>query len=142
LKPLEECIVLHVEDDDASAYLFQHALAEAKLNPRLYRVTNGEDASAFLAKCEPYTDPPLPDLVLLDLNLPRKSGLEVLVDAKREPVLATVRFVILSTSAEDGDRERAIAAGADEYLVKGGDIDAFVDAAKAACGVITKQTFA
>jgi DNA-binding NarL/FixJ family response regulator len=50
--------------------------------------------------------------------------------------------VVLSTSAEDGDRERALAAGADEYLIKSGDIDAFVEAAKAACGVITKQTLA
>ena len=65
MRPIEECIVLHVEDDDASAYLFQLALAEAKLNPRVYRVTNGEAASAFLTKRPPYIDAPLPDLVVL-----------------------------------------------------------------------------
>ena len=104
----------------------------------MYRVTNGEDASAFLARLEPYADAPLPDLVLLDLNLLRKSGFEVLAHARREPGLATVRFIILSTSVEDQDRERTLSAGADDYLVKNGDPDGFVQAAKAACGVITK----
>src|SRR5687768_1832763 len=52
-KPIEQCVILHVEDDDSSAYLFQHALAEACLNPRVFRVTNGEEAVDFLSKVPP-----------------------------------------------------------------------------------------
>ena len=76
------------------------------------------------------------------MNLPGKGGVEILTEAKRQVALATVRFVVLTTSGEAEDRKKARAAGADDYLVKGGDLDAFVEAAKAACGVITRQASA
>jgi CheY-like chemotaxis protein len=133
VKRIEQCIILHVEDDDACACLFLHSLGEADLHPTVYRVTNGEDASEFLAKGCAYADVPTPDLVLLDLNLPRKSGFEVLVDAKCKPDLAHVRFLVLSTSDEDRDRNRAIACGADGYLVKPINLDGFVQAAHSVC---------
>lgn len=140
LKLIEECIILHVEDDDASAYLFQHALVEANLNPRVFRVTNGEDASAFLMKKPPYADAPTPDMVLLDLNLPRKVGLDVLREARTRPHLRGVRFVVLTTSDYVSDREEALAAGADAYLIKASEFDAYLETAKSACGVLKMST--
>jgi chemotaxis family two-component system response regulator Rcp1 len=138
LKPIEQCIILHVEDDDASAYLFQHALVEAKLNPRVFRVTKGDDALAFLMKESPYASALTPDVVILDLNLPGKDGLHVLGQARTQPHLDRVRFVVLTTSDDLRDREQALAAGADDYLIKASDFDAYVEAAKWVCGVLTK----
>lgn len=137
VKPIADCIILHVEDDDASAYLFQHALIEASLKPRVFRVTNGEDALGFLFNVPPYEDAPAPDLVVLDLNLPRKNGFDVLAEAR--PQLANVRFVVLTTSDMAEDRERAITAGADAYLIKACELDAYVEAAKSACKVMGKE---
>jgi CheY-like chemotaxis protein len=137
-KPLEECVILHVEDDDASAYLFQHALLEANLRPRVFRVTNGEDALAFLMKAPPYAAALTPDVVLLDLNLPRKGGLDVLLRARAQPHLDRVRFVVLTTSDDVRDREQALAAGADAFLTKSSDFEVSVEAAKSMCGLLTK----
>ena len=87
----------------------------------------------------PYVDAPTPDMVLLDLNLPRTLGIDVLREARTYARCDAVRFVILTTSDSLADRERCLASGADEYLTKSSDFDAYVQAAKSACGVLTKS---
>lgn len=70
VKKPEECILLYVEEDDATAHLFRIALNEAGVNPQVFRVTDGDQATAFLSRTGAYEAAPRPDLVLLDLNLP------------------------------------------------------------------------
>lgn len=134
--PISERILLHVEDDDATAYLFLFALQRTDSSPRLFRVKDGAQALAFLFRQEPYTDAPTPDLVVLDLNLPRKSGFEVLAEMKNDPLLQDIPVVICSTSLLPDDRARSIKLGAENYLPKGIDFDAFVNIANWVCGRI------
>jgi CheY-like chemotaxis protein len=75
LGPSRECIVLYVEDDDVTGYLFQHALTHTGTHLHLFRVSNGEEALSFLFRQGPYCEAPLPDLVILDINMPKKTDL-------------------------------------------------------------------
>jgi two-component system response regulator len=83
-KPIEKCIVLHVEDDDDAANLFRIALQQANPCPEVIRVTDGEQALAFLSRNEAADCTPEADLVVLDLNLPRKNGFDVLAERRRD----------------------------------------------------------
>ena len=137
-KKIHECVLLHVEDDDRAAYLFQTALRQTDLR-QFFRVSNGEDAMAFLLQEGAYSFAPRPDLVLLDLNLPRKSGFDVLADMKSDPHLRDITVVVLSTSSLPYDREKSMELGADEYLTKDGEFESFVNAAKSVCQRITAE---
>ena len=86
----------------------------------------------------PYAAALSPDFVILDLNLPRKDGLDVLRQARTQPHLDRVRFVVLTTSDDAQPREQALAAGAAEYLTKSSDFDAYVEAANSVCGALPK----
>jgi len=135
-KNIHDCVLLYVEDDDASAYLFQLALRETDA-PHFFRVTNGEDATAFLLQNGPYSNAPRPDLLLLDLNLPGKSGFDVLAEMKSNPRLRDITVVVFSTSTLPYDRERSLALGAVDYLHKNGDFETFVNIAKSVCQRLT-----
>ena len=114
-------LVLLVEDDADHVLLIQRAFAKANLVNPLRIVRDGDDAVAYLAGTGPYTDRsrhPLPSLILLDLKLPRKSGLEVLAWLRGEPHLRLTPVVVLSSSAETTDIEKAYALGVNSYLVK------------------------
>lgn len=124
----KQMVVLYVEDDDATAYLFQEALHEAGIQVRFFRVTDGEQAVSFLHRDGSYCDAPTPDLVVLDLNLPRVHGFDVLADMSRSEMLGRIRRVVFSSSARPEDIERAHALGADKYVVKESDLDRFVEA--------------
>ena len=132
-KTVHECSLLYVEDDDATAYLFQTALQHTSLSPQLFRATNGEDALRFLFQTGAYRDAPQPDLVLLDLNLPRKSGFDVLAEMKSDPRLREIKVVVFSTSTLPYDREKSLELGADDYLNKEGDFDSFIKVAESVC---------
>jgi len=121
-------VVLYVEDDDATAYLFQEALHEAGVQVRLFRVSDGEQALSFLHRDGPYCEAPTPDLVVLDLNLPRVHGFDVLAGISRSEMLARIRRVVFSSSARPEDIDKARALGADKYVVKPSDLDRFVAA--------------
>ena len=108
----EECIVLHVEDDDGMAYLFRMALQNIDATIELYRVADGEEAAKFLSRARPYDDAPIPDLIVLDLNLPRKSGFDVLHDIRRLPHLESVPVFVVTSSGRESDQQRALALGA------------------------------
>jgi chemotaxis family two-component system response regulator Rcp1 len=136
LRRIEECLLLYVEDDDATAYLFQMALERSGIPPRFFRVTDGEEAIAFLLQRGSYTRAPRPDLVVLDLNLPKKSGFEVLKEMKSNPQLLNISVVVFSSSVRDEDRRKAMGLGAEQYLHKGMDFDAFARAVEAVRGRI------
>ncbi|HZE96894.1 MAG TPA: response regulator [Planctomycetota bacterium] len=114
-------VVLLVEDDPDHVLLIQRAFSKANLVNPLRIVRDGEDAISYLAGKDQYSDRvrhPLPSLILLDLKLPRKSGLEVLSWLRGEPNLKTTPVVILSSSSEAADIEKAYALGVNSYLVK------------------------
>lgn len=81
----------------------------------MFRVTDGEQAMAFLLQQGAYATAPRPDLVLLDLNMPRKSGFDVLAETKRNPRLRDINVVVFSTSTLPYDREKSLELGADDY---------------------------
>jgi CheY-like chemotaxis protein len=118
----DQQIILFVEDDTADARLVTRAFQKVGLQAALVRLTNGDDAVAYLSGQKPYQDRsanPLPIIVLLDLKLPRRSGLEVLewVRASSDP-LRRVPVVILSSSRQSTDINKAYDAGANSYLTK------------------------
>lgn len=113
--------ILLVEDDPNDVLLVQRAFRKANLDIPVQVVTNGEAAVAYLTGQDVFTDRetyPLPVLVLLDLKLPRKSGLEVLKWLREQPGLKRLPVVILTSSGEMGDINRAYDLGANSYLVK------------------------
>jgi two-component system response regulator len=110
--------VLLVEDDPGDTELTKAALGEAKLNLDLAVVDDGEKAMAYLRKQLPYAGVPTPDVVILDLNLPRKDGREVLSEIKRDPALRDIPIVVLTTSDAEEDIARSYAQGANCYVTK------------------------
>ena len=130
---IESCVLLYVEDNDLTAYLFQMALRHRGESPQLFRVTDGVEASAFLLQADGYSDAPRPHLVLLDLNLPRKSGFDVLSEMKAIPGLRDIPVIVFTSSMLREDRERAMQLGATDYLHKDGNLGSFVAAVKLVC---------
>ena len=110
--------ILMVEDNAADIRLTQEAFKEGRLPSTLHVVRNGIDALAFMRKQEPFADAPVPDLVLLDLNLPRKDGREVLAELKQDPDLRRIPVVILTTSRAESDIVKSYDLHANSYIVK------------------------
>ncbi len=118
--------VLLVEDDPGDVVITREALAEAKVLHNLHVVDNGEEAVTFLRREEPYADVPRPDLIFLDLNLPRLDGREVLSIIKGDLELRQIPVVILTTSTADEDVLRSYDLHANAYVTKPVDFDAFL----------------
>jgi CheY-like chemotaxis protein len=119
--------VLLVEDDPNDRLIAEHAFDRSSPRVRLRTATDGEDAVAYLRGENPYADRavyPLPDVILLDLKLPRKSGLEVLAWIREHGPVRDVPVFILSSSQERADIDLAYALGANSFLVKQVDIRA------------------
>ena len=119
--------VLLVEDDPGDVLMTREAFEEF-LNNRLDVVNDGAAAIAFLRKEEPYQDVPTPDLILLDLNLPRRDGREVLAEIKADPSLQHIPVVVLTTSAAEEDILRSYQLHANAYVTKPVDFDNFIRA--------------
>lgn len=119
--------VLLVEDDPGDVLMTREAFEEF-LNNRLDVVGDGAAAIDFLRKQAPYEDAITPDLVLLDLNLPRRDGREVLAEIKADPQLAHIPVVVLTTSAADEDILRSYQLHANAYVTKPVDFDNFIGA--------------
>jgi two-component system, chemotaxis family, response regulator Rcp1 len=130
-RPGQPIEVLLVEDSPGDVELTVEALKEAKVRNHLNVVTNGEAALAFLRRAGEYRDQPRPDLVLLDLNLPRKDGREVLAEMKADPALAPIPVVVLTTSADEADILRAYQLHANCYITKPVRLQEFLDVVKA-----------
>ncbi len=118
--------ILLVEDNPADVRLTIEALKDAKVCNHMTTVTDGVEALACLRREGRYTDCPRPDLILLDLNLPRKSGLEVLREAKEDPVLRRIPVVVLTTSQAEQDIVKSYNLYANCYICKPVDLDQFM----------------
>jgi CheY-like chemotaxis protein len=119
--------VLLVEDDPADVLLIEEAFADNKVRNRLHRVADGVEALQFLRREGPYADAPQPDLVLLDLNLPRKDGREVLAEVKADEALRQIPVVVLTTSKAEEDVLRSYRLHANAYVTKPVDFDRFIE---------------
>ena len=119
-------VILLVEDSPSDADLTVEALEEGKILNELHIVGDGIEALQFLHNEEPYTDAPHPDLILLDLNLPRKDGREVLKEIKDDKNLKRIPVIVLTTSAADEDVCRTYDYHANCYVTKPVDIDEFI----------------
>jgi CheY-like chemotaxis protein len=126
-------VILHVEDDPNDVLLFQRAFKKANLSVNIQSVSDGDKAVAYLSGVNGFEDRekfPLPALVLLDLKMPRKSGLEVLAWIRGQEKLRRLLVVIFTSSKHDEDINRAYDLGANSYLVKPVGFDILVDVAK------------
>lgn len=117
--------VLLVEDNPGDVRLTREALKDAKVANRLHVVEDGVAALDFLYRRAPYGDAPRPDLVLLDLNLPKKNGREVLAEIKSDEALKAISVVILTTSQAEEDIVRAYNLHANCYITKPVDFTQF-----------------
>ena len=116
-----EAGLLIVEDDPDALFLLKRAFLKVGLSAPIHVAVDGEDAVAYLSGRGSYADRarhPLPCLVLLNLQLPKKSGLEVLEWMRQQPRLQRIPVVIVTTSGEERDRKRALELGAREYYIK------------------------
>ncbi|MET8157382.1 response regulator [Sphaerisporangium sp. NPDC005289] len=118
--------VLLVEDDPGDVLLTKEAFEHNKVQNKLHVVSDGEQAMAFLRQEDPYFDAPRPDLILLDLNLPRKDGREVLEDIKADAALRSIPVVVLTTSEAEEDILRSYHLHANAYVAKPVDFDQFI----------------
>lgn len=117
--------ILLVEDSPGDIRLTRETLRDAKVANRLHVVTDGVEAMLFLNKRGAHENAPSPDLVLLDLNLPRKDGLEVLAEMKSDPVLRRIPVVVLTTSQAEQDVVRSYNLHANCFVSKPVDLDQF-----------------
>lgn len=122
-RPIE---ILLVEDDAGDVLMTREALDEGKIANHLEVVSDGVEAMSYLRAEGEYVDRPRPDLVLLDLNLPRKGGLEVLEELKGDPILRRIPVVVLTTSDAERDILTSYDLHANAYIQKPVDFDQFV----------------
>ena len=121
--------ILVVEDNLGDVRLIRELLKEGRVECTLHIVEDGEEALMFLRRDDKYADAPRPDLVLLDLKLPRKDGLEVLGEIKSDPDLRRIPVVVLTSSEAESDVLMAYDSHANAYVVKPGDLKQFVQVA-------------
>ena len=118
--------VLLVEDDPGDVLMTQEAFEEHKVGNRLHVVSDGVEALAYLRREGQYANAVRPDLILLDLNLPRRDGREVLEEIKKDEELGRIPVVVLTTSAADEDIVRSYQLHANAYVTKPVDFDRFI----------------
>lgn len=123
IKPIE---ILLVEDNPGDVVLTKEALAEAKVFNNLYVATDGDEALEFLCREGEHADVPRPDLILLDLNLPRRDGREVLAEIKEDERFKAIPVVILTTSKNEEDVWKSYQLHANCYITKPIDLDQFM----------------
>jgi len=122
-KPIE---ILLVEDNPGDVRLTREALKDGKIRNNLSVVMDGEEVMIYLHKEGKYKDAPRPDLILLDLNLPKKNGREVLADIKTDPNLRRIPVVILTVSKADEDIIKSYDLHANCYIIKPVNLDRFI----------------
>ena len=123
--------ILLVEDSDSDARLAQAALNRLEIPNHVHHVEDGEEAVAFLRREMPFAQAPRPSLILLDLNLPRKSGLEVLAEIKADQSLRDIPVVVMSTSKAEEDVTRSYELKANCFVTKSLDYGTFSETVRA-----------
>jgi CheY-like chemotaxis protein len=124
----DEINVLLVEDDEGDALIIREAFEYYRIRNRLTVVTDGDQAMQFLRQAGSYAGMPRPGLILLDVNLPRRSGLEVLAELKQDPDLLVIPVVMLTTSRAEEDILRSYSLHANAFVTKPVDFEHFIDA--------------
>ncbi|MFG1640045.1 response regulator [Amycolatopsis sp. NPDC049252] len=119
--------ILLVEDDPGDVLMTQEAFEHHKIRNTLHIASDGVEALRFLRREGPFADAPRPGLVLLDLNLPRKDGREVLGEIKQDPALRTIPVVVLTTSEAEEDILRSYDLHCNAYVTKPVDFEKFVE---------------
>jgi CheY-like chemotaxis protein len=119
--------ILLVEDDPGDVLMTREAFEHHKIRNALHVVSDGVEALQFLRRERPFADAPRPGLILLDLNLPRKDGREVLGEIKQDPALRTIPVVVLTTSEAEEDILRSYDLHANAYVTKPVDFEKFVE---------------
>ena len=122
--------ILLVDDSPADVDLTREALRDARMLNRMFVVGDGVEALAFLRREGPHADAPRPDLILLDLNMPRMNGREVLAEIKSDPKLRRIPVVILTTSQAETDILQTYDLHANCFVTKPVELDQFVEVAK------------
>jgi two-component system, chemotaxis family, response regulator Rcp1 len=122
--------VLLVEDSPGDVRLTREAFKDAKVHINLRVAADGAEAMAYLKREGDHANAPRPDLILLDLNLPKKDGREVLAEIKESPTLGSIPVVILTTSASESDIQRSYRLHANCYIAKPVDLEGFLKVVK------------
>jgi two-component system, chemotaxis family, response regulator Rcp1 len=125
MEKTERIKILLVDDDQADIELTEELLKESKVKLDLFTVQDGVYAMEFLRKQGEFSEVPTPDLILLDLNMPRKDGRETLEEIKQDPALRQIPVVILTTSDSSMDVAKSYATGANCYIKKPVDLGEF-----------------
>ncbi|MFF5336141.1 response regulator [Streptomyces sp. NPDC013181] len=128
--PVEPIEVLLVEDDPGDELMTREAFEDNKIRNTLHVVRDGEEALDFLYRRGAHTAAPRPDLILLDLNLPKYDGRQVLEQIKQDPELALIPVVVLTTSSAEEDILRSYKLHANAYVTKPVDLDQFIAAVR------------
>ena len=127
LPPIRHCTVLLVEDNPADVRLLREAFKESNEPHEIHTAADGEEALAFVYRRDHHADKPRPDLILLDVNLPKRSGHEVLAAVKNEPGLRTIPVVMLTSSKSPQDVKTAYERHANAYLQKPTELAEYFD---------------
>ena len=127
MKPID---ILIVEDNPGDARLIKEVINGNKIQCQLHLVKDGVEAMNFLNRKEEFTDSPRPDLIFLDLNLPKKDGREVLAEIKTDDNLKQIPVVVMTTSQAEEDILKAYSLHANCYVTKPLDLDQFVNVVK------------
>jgi two-component system response regulator len=119
--------ILLVDDDDDCAFFARKAFGQSKLNANLHRVSDGVECLKFLRHQEPYTDAPVPDIILLDIEMPKMDGREVLAEIVKDDALKHLAVVVISSRAEHAEILRMYQLRCNTYICKPAEFDKYVD---------------
>lgn len=128
IKPIE---ILLVEDNEGDVYLLKASFADAKIPNRIHVAGDGAQALSMLSKQAPYESFVTPDIILLDINLPKVNGRDVLEKVKSDPELCNIPVIVLSSSNVPDDILEAYNLHANSFVTKPADLDQFIEVAKA-----------
>jgi CheY-like chemotaxis protein len=130
---MAERVLLCIEDDDAEYFIITIALKDLDIAIRFLRVPDGEQGIWFLENTHGHELAPRPDLILLNLNLPKKNGFEVRAEIRESESLRSIPVIIFTTSSTTAERKRALALGANDFISKPGIITGLIETLRTIC---------